>query len=93
MDYIYKSLDEGKFVIVILVDLKKAFDTVKHDILLDKLEDYGIRGNTLKWFISYLEDRKQFLTINHTESDTYNFMDFDVLTRLSLKTISISYFY
>ena len=78
MDYIYKSLDEGKFVIGIFIDLRKAFDTVKHDILLDKLEHYGIRGITLKWFKSYLENRKQFVTTNHTESDTYNLMDFGV---------------
>ena len=78
MDYIYKSLDEGKFVIGIFIDLKKAFDTVKHDILLDKLEHYGIRGITLKWFKTYLENRKQFVTTNHTESDTYNLMDFGV---------------
>ena len=78
MDYTYKSLDEGKFVIGIFIDLKKAFDTVKHDVLLDKLEHYGIRGITLKWFKSYLENRKQFVTTNHTESDTYNLMDFGV---------------
>ena len=47
MDYIYKSLDEGKFVIGIFIDFKKAFDTMKHDILLDKLEHYGITGITL----------------------------------------------
>ena len=63
MDYIYKSLDEGKFVIGIFIDLKKAFDTMKHDILLDKLEHYGIRRITLKWFKSYLEDRKQLLPL------------------------------
>ena len=70
-------MDEGKFVIGIFIDLKKAFDTVKHEIL-DKLEHYGIRGITLKWFKSYLENRKQFVTTNHTESDTYNLMDFGV---------------
>ena len=78
MGYIYKSLDEGKFVIGIFIELRKAFDTVKHDLILDKLEHYGIRGITLKWFKSYLEDRKQFVTTNHTESDTYNLIDFDV---------------
>ena len=71
-------MDEGKFDIGIFIDLKKAFDTVKHDILLDKLEHYGIRGITLKWFKSDLENRKQFVTTNHTKSDTYNLMDFGV---------------
>ena len=70
MDYIYKYSVESKFVIGIFIDLKKAFDTVKHDVLLDKLKYYGISGITLKWLKSYLKDRKQFVTTNRPESDT-----------------------
>ena len=44
MNYIYKSLDEGNFVFGIHTDVKKAFDTVQHQILLYKLQHYGIRG-------------------------------------------------
>ena len=47
IDYIYKSLDEGNYVFGIYIDLKKAFDTVEHKILLYKLQYYGIRGLAL----------------------------------------------
>ena len=54
----------------IFIDLKKAFDTVNHDILINKLEHYGVRGNGLNWFSSYLSNRSQFVTLNNTNSDT-----------------------
>ena len=48
IDKIHTSLDNGDIAITILLDLKKAFDTVNHQILLQKLNAYGIRGNMLK---------------------------------------------
>ena len=72
MEYIYNSLDEGKCVFGIFIDLKKAFDTVSHHILLDKLKHYGIRGIALNWFTSYLKNRKQFISLNNINSDIYN---------------------
>ena len=42
----------------------KAFDTIDHNILLNKLEHYGIRGVAKKWFCSYLSNRKQFTYVN-----------------------------
>ena len=57
---------------VVFLDLKKAFDTVDHNILLSKLERCGVRGTALKWFQSYLYGRKQVCRINNTESSKTN---------------------
>ena len=65
-----KSMDQGQINGVIFLDLKKAFDTVDHQILLSKLQAYGIRGLTLKWFQSYLDQRKQICMLNNFKSDT-----------------------
>ena len=56
---IKETIDKKKFGCSIFIDLRKAFDTVNHCILLQKLEHYGIRGTTLNWFKSYLSNRKQ----------------------------------
>ena len=56
-------------VIGIFLDLKKAFDTVNHTILVKKLYSYGIRGQFINWFKSYLENRSQNVTYNEKRSD------------------------
>ena len=65
---IRKNLVEGNIGCGIFVDLHKAFDTVEHDILLSKLEHYGIRGLANEWFKSYLSNRKQHVSINGYDS-------------------------
>ena len=57
MDEILVEMDNIKYFIGIFLDLSKAFDTIDHNILLKKLEIYGIRGTSLKWFSSYLSCR------------------------------------
>ena len=66
---IRSALDESKYVCGIFVDLQKAVDTVNHKILLDKLHHYGIRGIMNEWFKSYLQGRKQIVSINRADSE------------------------
>ena len=63
------SLDNGNCVILVLLDLSAAFDTVNHDLLLSRLEKrFGITGTVLNWFKSYLCCRTQFVSINQSHS-------------------------
>ena len=63
---IRQAIDNDNFACGVFVDLQKAFDTVDHDILLDKLSHYGIRGITNQWFKTFLKNR----TINNVNSST-----------------------
>ena len=68
-DECYKGFDLGKLVGLVFIEIKKAFDTVDHQILLKKLMLYGVQQCELSWFKSYLTNCKQFCMINGTESD------------------------
>ena len=62
-------IEDGNFSCGIFLDLSKAFDTVNHQMLLQKLEYYGIRGITNDWFKSYLYNKKQFVSLDSFKSD------------------------
>ena len=70
-DNAYRTLDVNDHFLTIFIDFTKAFDTVNHDILLDKLRHIGFRGNSYNWFNSYLSNRRQYVTIDDYSSD-YN---------------------
>ena len=67
-DSILSSFENNEFVLGIFIDLAKAFDTVNHQILLDKLQNYGVKSNMIKWFKSYLSKRKQCVSYENVRS-------------------------
>ena len=68
VEIIQSHLDKNGFCAGVFVDLKKVFDTIDHHILLQKLEHYGIRGVANEWFLSYLKNRAQFVSIGNVSS-------------------------
>ena len=70
LEKITSSLDKGEFTISLFIDFRKAFDTVDHHILLDKLFHYGIHGKSHDWIKSYLSDRYQYVSYNGSNSTT-----------------------
>ena len=66
---IQKAVDDGTYSCGIFLDFSKAFDTVNHNILIMKLDHYGFRGIVKKWFCSYLNERKQFVSIGNAISN------------------------
>ena len=63
------ALQDNEYAIGVFCDLSKAFDTLDHEILLNKLDHYGIRGNWLSWLRSYLSNRKQYVDLNGVKSN------------------------
>ena len=70
-DEILTSFENGQFILRVLIDLSKAFDTVNHSILLHKYELYGIKGKCLNWFKSHLKHRQQLVTVGKNENSIY----------------------
>ena len=68
-DKVTKAIDKSEFCLGIFIDLSKAFDTLNHDVLLKKLEMYGIRGIPNTLIKSYLQDRQQYVVYNNSESN------------------------
>ena len=64
------SIDGGGTSIGVFLDLSKAFDTVNHDILLNKLSYYGINNEKKNWFSSYLKNRKQYVCMGYRKALT-----------------------
>ena len=74
-DDIVTAIDDAQSVILLLLDLSAAFDTVDHGILLTRLSTrYGIHDRALEWFVSYLLDRTQFVKLNGSSSQSIDLL-------------------
>ena len=60
-DYVRRGMDQGLLTGAVFIDLRKAFDSVDHDLLISKLQSYGLKNIELNWFKSYLLDRKPLI--------------------------------
>ena len=70
VDQVSNELYKKQFSIGVYIDLSKAFDTLDHQILLTKLNNYGINGMANSWFSNYVENKKQIVSIVTDFSDT-----------------------
>ena len=69
MDRIYKAVDSKNYVLLLSIDLRKAFEVIRHDILIDKLKNLGIRNAVVNWFKSNLNNRMHRTFVNNIYSE------------------------
>ena len=67
LDKLHNALEKGEYAIGIFIDFRKAFDTVDHCILLQKLYHYGIRGVDYGWLCDYLKNRTQLVSYHNIQ--------------------------
>ena len=67
VENVAEALDQGKIVVGLMIDLKKAFDGICYKTLLKKLYAYGIRGKLFNWFKSYLTNRTQYVQYGNSK--------------------------
>ena len=74
VDQISNTFNDKNYLLGIFIDLSKAFDTVDHKLLIQKLEYYRINGKNLLWFKNYLTNRKQYVQYdsNNNNNDINN---------------------
>ena len=71
---IYNSIDSKQHCAAVFIDLKKAFDTVNHKLLVDKLSFYGVRGVANAWLENYLMNRKQYVVVVDNQASSMQFI-------------------
>ena len=76
IDQVSNALGNNNLVLEIFIDLSKAFDTADHKIVLEKLSMYGVKGNNIKWFHSYLSNRKQYIEFQSDDKKKYKFINY-----------------
>ena len=86
---IHESFNKNEFILGVFIDLSKAFDTVNHDILLTKLPYNGLENRYLKWFTSYLSNRKQFVLYGDKKSSSLERIKLWCTTRIYFRSTSI----
>ena len=71
LDITQKAIDSGDYAIILTIDLAKAFDTLNHKILLNKLNNRGVRGHVNQWFESFITNRYISVKMNGKISNKY----------------------